>query len=158
MQVRSTLTKTSAIALAITVILLGLLAFLNRQPKSLSKVKATTESSSNVVTADPKVDSVKSAPVDVTVNGQHIDMPENGSKTIHLNSGEKVEVSSTQEGGSSTVTTSPNGSIQVSTQTSNNNSSASSTTQVFSSSFNQSSNSSQDHVFSTSNNSVQVTH
>lgn len=157
MQVTSTLKKTSTLILAIILLGVALAAYLYAHHTPLTKVKAAAQSASEEPVTDSTTATASETPADVTVNGQHIDVPANGSKALHLSTGEDVNVSSTQGGGSTTTTTSPNASVQVSTQTSNGSSSTTST-QVFSSSFNQSNNSSQDQVFSTSTNNVQVTH
>ncbi len=156
MQTR-TLTILPTILLLIGLVVLGLTAVLHAH-STVSRVESATIDTKMSQSGQSATTAATQAP-DVTVNGQHISVPANGSMRANLSEGGQVQVTTSQNGGSSDTAAPSDSSVQVSTQVdSNNQSNTSSHTEVYSSSYTQVSNQSNDQVYSTGTSNVQITH
>lgn len=123
-----------------------------------SQVKASTESAQiNTAASTTSNSGGQTTKPDVEVNGHHMDVPENGSASLDLAGGGKVEVSNQEKTGSSTNISTPSSSVNVSITSDGGTTSSNSHTHVFSSNSGSHTNSwSQLNVDSTGSSDLQI--
>ncbi len=147
-----TLMFRSTIMLVLMAAALGSLAY--AQHRATSKIKAATETGQTTAIRET-ADTQAGAQPDVTVNGQHIDVPASGTTSQAVSGGGRVDVT-TNQGSTATSSTSPDGSVHVQISTSNGNAAGGLDGQVQNNSSVQSSSWSHVNVFSNGTSSVNV--